>query len=380
MAAAFLCYFAALLLVRNPACVVSARLIIAIAVLIQIAPYSRRPRWDHDAYRYHWDGLVLAHGVNPYRYAPGDHELARLRDGYWELIDYKHIKTIYPPVTQFLVGAGYFLDRTPRRILLLAMGFNLLCLWPLLLLLRARGLDQKWLTIYAWNPLLANEFAIGGHLDPISVFLLLAALYALERKCMWRSGALIGLSVMAKTQMILAAPLLLRRTGVKGIVAFAALCVGVLAPFVGAGVSDLLSGSLAYLRQWENNSSVFAVLRYLLGDGTARAITACVMIALTGWLSVRRGDVILHVGCVLGALLLLSPTFFPWYVSWVLPFVCLYPAVTGVVVTFLLLAPYVYYYDKPLGFLVRIPEFILLYAMAGVEYALWRRRRGTASR
>jgi hypothetical protein len=49
--------------------------------------------------------------------------------------------------------------------------------------------------------------------------------------------------------------------------------------------------------------------------------------------------------------------------------------VTGIAVTFLLLAPYVYYYDKSLGLAMRIPEFVLLYGIAAAEYVLWRRRR-----
>lgn len=379
MAAAFLCYFGALLLVRRAAAAVPAIWIVLVAAAIQLAPYRGTPLWDTDAYRYHWDGLLLAHGVNPYQYPPGDHRLARLRDHHWDRIDYKHINTIYPPVTQFLVGGSYLLDRTPRRILLLAMGFNLLCLWPLLLLMRARGVEDKWLLIYAWNPLLANEFAIGGHLDPISVFYLLSALYWLERKRPGWAGTVMGLAVMAKTQMLLAAPLLLRRTGVKGIMAFVGVCVVLMVPFVGAGRENLLSGSLAYLRQWENNSSIFALLQAALGSEPARVITGCAVLGLVAWLTWRRGDVVLHVGLVLGALLLLSPTFFPWYVSWVLPIACFYPTVTGIAVTFLLLAPYVYYYDKSLGLVMRIPEFVLLYGIAAAEYVLWRRRRARVS-
>ena len=80
------------------------------------------------------------------------------------------------------MAATYWIDPTPRRVLVLAVVGNLLCLWPLLLLLRLHGRDDKWLAVYAWNPLLAAEFATGGHLDGLSVFLLLAALYSLERR------------------------------------------------------------------------------------------------------------------------------------------------------------------------------------------------------
>lgn len=375
MAAAFVCYFAALLCLRRSTSRLPAWLIIVMAAAIQIAPYRGSPLWDTDAYRYHWDGLLLAHGVNPFQYAPGDHHLARLRDSFWPSVDYKWIRTIYPPVTQLLLAGTYFLDPTPRRVLLLAMGFNLLTLWPLMLLLRARGVDEKWLAIYAWNPLLANEFAIGGHLDPISIFLLLAALYALERRQRVGAGGLLALSVLAKTQMIFVAPLILWRTGWRGLCLFAIVAVALVLPFASVGPGNLLSGSLAYAGQWENNSGAFALLRVAFGSHAARLVTAALMLALVGWITVRRGDLLLHTGLVLGSLLLLSPAFFPWYVSWVLPFVCFYRSVTWVAIPALLLAPYVLYYDRALGFQVRLVEIPLMYLLGLGEYLWWRRRR-----
>ena len=385
---AFAFYFAALLMIRGAASRLHPAWVIGIAVLIQMAPFRGQPVWDTDAYRYHWDGKLLAEGVNPYRFAPGDHRIAHLRGEWWQPIDYKWVKTIYPPVNQLLLAGTYFLDPTPRRTLLLAMLFHLLCLWPLLLLMRLRGVDSKWLAIYAWNPLLATEFAIGGHQDPISVFLLLAALYGIEKRRPMRASALMALSVMAKTHMVFVAPLVVWRTGPQGVLLFIALCIALTAPFAGAG-SDLLSGSAAYLGQWENNSGLFAVLRAgltaLLDDAdaggvAARGICAVTIIALAVWLTFRRGDIALHAAIILACVLLLSPTFFPWYISWVLPFVCLLPNVTGVIATFLLLAPYLYIYDKPLGFLVRIPEIGLLYLCAAVELQLWRRRIAAAGR
>ena len=128
VAGAFLPYFGALLLLRRAGARLRAPWVIGLAVLINVAPFAGKPLWDNDAYRYHWDGLVLAHGVNPYEYAPGDHALAPLRDRYWPGVDYKAIRTIYPPLTEALLAATYWIDPTPRRVLVLAVVGNLLCL------------------------------------------------------------------------------------------------------------------------------------------------------------------------------------------------------------------------------------------------------------
>jgi hypothetical protein len=350
-----------------------ARVIIIVAVLIQLAPYRGAPLWDTDAYRYHWDGKLLAEGINPFRYAPGDHALANLRDEHWEPMDYKWVKTIYPPVTQYLLAATCFLDQSPRRVLLLAMALNLLCLWPLLLLMRKRGVDEKSLAIYAWNPLIAVVLATGGHLDPISIFFLLFALYALERKRSIGAGVLTALAVMAKTQVIFVAPLILWRSRWKGVLAFVVLCAALVAPFLTVPLSDLTAGSRAYLGAWEFNSSVFALVQAAFSRTVASAFAALGVGALVIWLTFRRGDILAHVPVVLGALLVLGPTFFPWYLSWVLPFACLFPNAALPVASFLLLTTYLYTWRESVGVAARLPQFALMYG-AGITEWLIRRR------
>jgi len=367
MAAAFACYFAVLLLLRRPAMQLPAYAIVLIAALIQLAPFRGAPLYDTDAYRYHWDGKLLAHGINPFRYAPGDHALAPLRDEYWPPMQYKHVQTIYPPVAQYLLAATWFLDPTPRRVLLLAAAWNLLCLAPLLALMRRRGVDDRWLAIYAWNPLLAAEFALGGHLDPIAIFFLLCALLAVTAERRVAAGLLIALAVLAKTQMIFVAPLMLRRSGWRGLLAAVVLAGLLSAPFLGVPLSDLTAGSRAYLASWESNSSVFALLQAVIGGAAARAMGGLAVLVLVVWLSCRRGDLLVQVPVVLGALLVLGPTFFPWYVSWVLPFACLFPNVTLPVATCLLLASYLTTLDRSLGLAARVPEFALMYGVGLAE-------------
>lgn len=374
MAGAFGCYYAGLLALRR--CAVSAKVIVAVAILVQAAPFRSAPLYDRDIYRYHWDGMLLSRGVNPFAYAPGDHHLARMRDAYWKRIEYKWVKTVYPPVTQLLMALTYGLDPTPRRVMLAAMAFNMLTLWPLLLLLRAHGTDDRWLAIYAWNPLLANAFASAGHLDPVSMCFLLAALSAALRGSRLSAAAMLALSVMSKTQILLAAPLVLRRTGPAGWAVFAVVCAALLLPFSGAGAGSLLAGSMAYASRWEFNSGVFALLRMALGSAAARIVTGAALLGLTAWLTWRSHKLVRDVGIALAALLAVSPTFFPWYYSWVLPFVCLYPTMTGVAVPFLLLATYLHTYSPAVGSAARPIELGLAYSIGALELGILRRRRG----
>ncbi len=372
--AAFACYFAALLILRLKDMKLRAAWIFVVAVAIQIAPLRGLPLLDNDAYRYHWDGKLLAAGVNPYQYAPGDHAVASMRDEYWGPIGYKGIRTIYPPLTEMLLAGTYVLDPRPARVMLLAVGFNLLSLLPLLLLLRSRGIEDKWLAVYAWNPLIASEFGAAGHLDAIAIFFLLSGLCAVDLKRQWGAGSMLALAVMGKTQMLLAAPLVLWRTGWRGALAFVAVGTVMLAPFFAAGVGNVFSGHMTYLQYWEQNTGIFAVLKYFAGDIGARTVVLALMLGLGVYLTFRPGDVALHVGVLMAALLLVGPTFFPWYSSWALPFASLFPTVTAPVATLLFLAPKLGLYSKALLVPSRVVEFGLMYLCGAVEYILWRRR------
>ena len=60
------------------------------------------PDVSGDINRYVWDGRVQAEGINPYRYAPDDPVLARLRDG-----------EVYPGINRKPVTTST--RRSPRR-------------------------------------------------------------------------------------------------------------------------------------------------------------------------------------------------------------------------------------------------------------------------
>jgi hypothetical protein len=375
LASAFACYFSALLLLRTPDLKLPAAWVVAVAVAIQVAPLRSTPLFDRDAYRYHWDGKLLAEGTNPYRYAPGDHALVPMRDEYWPLIEHKGVKTAYPPLAAMALAGTYLIDRTPARAMYLAVGFNLLSLLPLLMLLRRRRVADKWLALYAWNPLIATEFGAGGHLDAISIFFVLVALCALELDKLWSAGGMLALGVMGKTQMLLVAPLVLWRSGWRGALAFLAVGAVVAGPFLAAGTGNVLSGAVMYLQFWEYNSGVFALLRYIMGDLAARTAVIAAVFALMAFLTFREGDVALHAGLLLAAVLLLGPTLYPWYSSWALPFASLYPTVTAPVATLMLLVPKLGAYGKGMTMGARAVEVGVIYTVAVAEYAMWRRRR-----
>ncbi len=126
--------------------------------------------------------------------------------------------------------------------------FDTLTVLVLMALLQNHGLNWSRIIIYAWNPLVIFEIAYSGHLEGLTVFLMVAALYlsAIHKKI---SGVFM-LALAAAVKMypaLLLAAFLNRGARIKGLVAFFVTILLLYLPFIGAG--NKISGFLpVYLK------------------------------------------------------------------------------------------------------------------------------------
>ncbi|MFY7997131.1 MAG: hypothetical protein ACOVSW_00870 [Candidatus Kapaibacteriota bacterium] len=161
-------------------------LMIAVFLCSRIAVFPMQPWLSDDAWRYLWDGKLLASGINPYTFPPNASELAVFGAATSELyahLDYRHLTTIYPPLAQyvFAVAANIGSVFTPslwgaywswKALLLASEGIGLWCVWRTLV---AQKRHTTWLWAYICLPLTALEGVGQAHVDS----LLLAPLGAL---------------------------------------------------------------------------------------------------------------------------------------------------------------------------------------------------------
>jgi hypothetical protein len=259
--------------------------IIVFAVAFRVLLLFSEPIQEVDAYRYLWDGQVVASGVNPYRYSPEQVQSAQQTDelpsDLWRLtevrdafparatilncVHFGELTTVYPPVSLavFALAASVTPDSASVTTHLLVMKsfivvFDLATLWIMILLLRCAGRPAEWSIAYAWCPLVLKEFANSGHLDSIAVFVATAALYCAVRglfadelpagrarrmsPASWlvASSLLLGLGVGAKIYPAIFAPLLLLsawrrvsfRTAVIGGVIFTSVSAAMILPML----------------------------------------------------------------------------------------------------------------------------------------------------
>lgn len=304
------------------------------AVLLRLALLATTPSLSDDVFRYVWDGKVLNAGIDPYRYPPSAPELTLLRDPLWEGINHKAMPTPYPPLAEALFAAVYRL--APDRLMAMqamAVAFDLGVIALLLPMLARAGLDARRVLLYAWNPLVLVQFAHSAHYDAAMILPLLGAIYLLALGRRYLSGALLGISALVKLVPAVATPLFLPLWKAGGVAAMTAVVAAGLLPWVGTGAA--LGGVASEAADARFNDSLGYLLVRLFGllvpapELAARAVAGgalAVSALLMGWLTVRRGadwKSLLHATYrLLGLFLLLNAVVEPWYLTWMVPFLC----------------------------------------------------------
>ena len=314
---------------------------------------TAEPVLEVDFYRYLWDGAATSQGLNPYTQtpkavmagkAPPEYiKLAEDTDTVLKRVNHKDVTSIYPPVAQAVFALAHMLkpwSLTSWRLVLLA--FDLATVALLIAGLDRMHRSRLWIALYWWNPVVLKELFNSAHLEPlIFPFLLAALLYANARKPIAASTAL-GFAAGVKFWPALLLPLILRACGGQAWRLAAALAVfGALMglwiwPMVMAGLSDQ-SGLVAYASSWKRNGPLFALIdgsfqaaNGIFGFNSApnvsRAARATVA-AVAGLAAVACAikpirdfkDLAGRALIVTAAIVLLSPSVYPWYTLWFVP-------------------------------------------------------------
>jgi hypothetical protein len=363
-------------------------LILIVAVLFRLTLLFSRPIQEDDFYRYLWDGKVVASGLNPYRVAPlsvleftqgsaqgrapagqetGSADLQRLaqipaQDANFALIlsrvNHPEVPTIYPPLAQAVFALAAVI--APGSLLALRLvfcGFDLLvCLLVYVVLqqLRANPLS---ILVYAWSPLVVKETINSAHYDVIPIFfLMLALVLALKEKTVLAHASL-ALAILGKLYPLLLLPVFLWRTWMRAGQRRAVLGLGVVAavlalgyaPFFAAGLT-LWQGTLTFAERWQTNSLLFPFLMWGVGERWVANTVVAILLGGTTFALLSRYDVgedslfLWVTFLVLGALLLLSPVGNPWYFLWLVPFLCVFPLRSWLLLSGLLGLYYLWFY------------------------------------
>jgi hypothetical protein len=330
--------------------------ILSFAVLFRLPLLFSQPIQEDDFYRYLWDGKVVASGLNPYIVAPltardpseSDEKsqrfahLAQQDENMAQIlarVNHPHVPTIYPPVAEGVFALTAWL--APGSLLawrLVLLGFDLAVCIVVMAILRHCASNMLLVVVYAWSPLVIKETVNSAHYDVVPTFFLALALWCTLKDKLMPAYASLALAILGKLYPVLLLPVFLWRTvrlhgRRQALCGFAVVCTVVIlgyVPFLAAG-SMLWQGALAFADHWQSNSLLFPLLAWLTGErwmaNTAVVLLlGCTVLALLRMHDVRVEREFLWVNFLaVGALFLLSPVGNPWYFLWIMPFLCVFP-------------------------------------------------------
>jgi len=303
---------------------------------------------------------------------------------YLERVNHPEVPTIYPPIAQYIFRLVHFIQ--PDSIFAMRMAFlifDLLAVYFIIGILNKLRLNRNFCAIYFWCPLIIKETFNSTHLDIIGISFLCGSMYFLICQRHSLATFFLALGFLGKLYPAILFPLYFKSFFEKSrkkqtspwLIPFAnlVLFVGVIIlgyiPFMGIGL-EMFEGLKAYSLYWQSNDSIFACLVFLfkklLGDSSSltflshslpiflsKLTVACILIGVLIWLLLKKHslmeepkNLLKHFFILMALVFLLSPIQNPWYLCWVVPFLCLFPSRSWILLTGLVGLYYIdFYFD-----------------------------------
>ena len=357
-------------------------IIILSAIIFRLSLIPSEPTvLSKDMYRYIWDGRVQQNGINPYQYPPGADELENMRDDrIFPNINRKDYPTLYPAGAQVFFRIFHALAGDSvagfKAIMVL---FDTLTVLVLIALLQNHGLNSARIIIYAWNPLVIFEIAYSGHLEGLTVFLMVTALYLAAIHKNFAGVFMLALAAAVKMYPALLLAAFLNRGGrVKGLATFVATILVLYLPFLGAG--SKMSGFLpVYLKNpYESfNLGLKYLLMRLFPGFDYYLLSLLFILCLAGaglvvfFKNKKDPDISWYAYILTGWLMILMPaSLHPWYVILIIPFVAIYPGAAWLMFSCTVTLSYLKY-TSPQGIMpgwILLVEYLPLFALLIIGY------------
>ncbi|BCL82236.1 hypothetical protein ccbrp13_47010 [Ktedonobacteria bacterium brp13] len=311
------------------------------ALLFRILLLPLLPSLSGDVWRYLWDGRVIAHGYNPYLYAPADKTLLLLRDSVFAHADWHQLPSIYPPVAEFFFVLGYLI--MPTNVLGIKALFVICDLGTcaaLAFLLAHKKMDPRRMIIYAWCPLPIVEFALQGHVDAVAIFFTIVSVLCASKS--WRgariwTGIFLGLATLAKIYPIILLLVIVRPRDWSLLISCGLTIILGYLPFMLFSNGHPLAVPLSFTTQALLNPGILSVLIFALESTFTHTssvnsyVTDAVdiLVLLPTFLIVmiqywhRRMRIEMALLILIGSFMATSAYVFPWYVTALIPWLTL---------------------------------------------------------
>lgn len=246
------------------------------AFVFRISLLIALPNLSDDAYRFIWDGRLLASGYHPFAELPAyylqpDITIPGIDNVLFDKLNSPEYFTIYPPFAQFIFWLSVKLSPDSilgsiilmRSLVIAAEVGSLVIIRSLLMKFK---LPKKNVLIYALNPLVILELTGNLHAEAFVIFfLLLSILFIIDKKVI-KAALSFGIAVCTKLLPLIFIPLLTLRFGWKKSLQFCAVlalcCVLLFLPLWDREIITGFSQSLGlYFKKFEFNASLYYLVR-----------------------------------------------------------------------------------------------------------------------
>lgn len=354
------------------------------------------PILEDDFYRYMWDGAVTANEFNPYVYSPQDvmdkntgvpEKILTLSNDSREIIhkiNHPKMRTLYPALSQIVFAISYFFfpwSITGWKLVMLVGDIFLL--FFLLKILKELALPISYVAIYWLNPVVLHEFFNTAHYDLFALLFTAISIYYFLRNEFLTSGITLALAVGFKLWPVLLFPIMLRKISKEkskvllSIIVFTFFVMIIFIPVLRAGY-DENQGFMKYAANWINNAAVYTLLKdgielftttfkiyYVCADCVARWITGGIILLTLLFLLKKPANNNLELTdkfvLIIAVSFLVSPTQFPWYLTWLILPLVFSPRFSLLLYVFLIPLYHLHYIHTYYIYLQHIPILILFF-------------------
>lgn len=298
------------------------------------------PALSDDYARFIWDGRLLLHGINPFRYLPVELMAGGLAPaGY--VVDpalYQHLNspnyyTVYPPVNQLLFALSAWVAPTQVLGSVVALRLPIILadlgtLWLMMKLLTRNKQNPNLAFIYALNPLIILELTGNVHFEAILIFFSLLAVYFWQTHHRVLSALALALAIATKLLPLVALPLVVACVGWRRGLSYSLLVLGMVGllfvPFLDAALLLNMLGSIdLYFRKFEFNASLYYLIReggfWLEGYNILGRVGLWLSLLTTAGIVAiafaRRFSVQVRMLWMLTLYLVMATTVHPWYLA-----------------------------------------------------------------
>ncbi len=294
-----------------------------------------------DIFRYMWDGMLLANGIDPYKYVPSSRQLQSFQNiYYYEIYDHKDELTVYPPVAQYLFSVSYALFGASQQgfksVITIFDILNGLLIALVIMKLGAKRTAYLGAMLYLWNPLVIVEFSGSGHVDAFAIFFLLLSIYMLLNLSTFNSAASLAASSMTKWITLPIIPFYLKavfkqkpRFLLRAISSLVICSLVIVLPFILNSGFNFVTSVAKFASNWRFESALSRLFVFILNANSLEEflvlkVLSYIMFAVlyvtiffkarisgTAWLI----DYSILTVCLL---YLIVPAVYPWYSIWLL--------------------------------------------------------------